>query len=349
MEKQKQSSLSYVAKVWTAVGITAFTVIMILLIYRTFNVFLLLLAASLIALFFNAVSNKIRKWTGLKDGVSLAVTIMLIFLLAGLFFWLVGAEAQKQFKELQEAVPVMIDNAQVYLNKTTLGQKISRQITDIENQKKVLPFIQSFFKSSFGVFGDVYIVIFLAMFLSVSPFDYLNGLVNLVPRRGKTKAKQLFEDIGYNLSKWIKGAIISGFVIFILISIVCLIIGVDMWLILAITAGLLNVIPNFGPIIAMIPAVMVALLTSPTQALLVAGSFILVQAIEGNLITPNIQKKLLSIPPALLISFQVLMGTLTGGWGIVLAVPMLVIVITVVKNLYLDRNMGIETSEDINI
>ena len=349
MEKQKQSSLSYVAKVWTAVGITAFTVIMILLIYRTFNVFLLLLAASLIALFFNAVSNKIRKWTGLKDGVSLAVTIILIFLLVGLFFWLVGAEAQKQFKELQEAVPVMIDNAQVYLNKTTLGQKISRQITDIENQKKVLPFIQSFFKSSFGVFGDVYIVIFLAMFLSVSPFDYLNGLVNLVPRRGKAKAKQLFEDIGYNLSKWIKGAIISGFVIFILISIICLIIGVDMWLILAITAGLLNVIPNFGPIIAMIPAVMVALLTSPTQALLVAGSFILVQAIEGNLITPNIQKKLLSIPPALLISFQVLMGTLTGGWGIVLAVPMLVIVITVVKNLYLDRNMGIETSEDINI
>jgi predicted PurR-regulated permease PerM len=78
---------------------------------------------------------------------------------------------------------------------------------------------------------------------------------------------------------------------------------------------------------------------------MVAGSFIFVQAIEGNLITPNIQKKLLSIPPALLISFQVLMGTLAGGWGVVLAVPLLVIVITVVKNLYLDKNMGIETEE----
>ena len=105
--------------------------------------------------------------------------------------------------------------------------------------------------------------------------------------------------------------------------------------------------PNFGPIMAMIPAVMVALLTSPTQALLVAGSFILVQAIEGNLITPNIQKKLLSIPPALLISFQVLMGTLSGGWGIVLAVPMLVIVMTVVKNLYIDENTGLETDATI--
>ena len=144
-----------------------------------------------------------------------------------------------------------------------------------------------------------------------------------------------------------KGAIISGFVIFIFISIALLIFGVDMWLILAITAGLLNVIPNFGPIMAMIPAVMVALLTSPTQALLVAGSFIFVQAIEGNLITPNIQKKLLSIPPALLISFQVLMGTLAGGWGVVLAVPMLVIVITVVKELYFDENTGLETTEEV--
>ena len=99
---------------------------------------------------------------------------------------------------------------------------------------------------------------------------------------------------------------------------------------------------------AMIPAVMVALLTSPTQALLVAGAFILVQAIEGNFITPNIQKKLLSIPPALLISFQVLMGTLTGGWGIVLAVPMLVVVITIVKSLYMDENTGLETTDSVN-
>ncbi len=344
-ENQSHTSSRFANKVWTTVSITAFVGIMILIIYKTFNVFLLLLAASIIALFFNAVSSKIRKWTGLNDGLSLAVTIVLMVLSAGFFFWLVGAEAQIQYKEMQDAVPVMIDNAQNYLNKTTLGQKISDQITDIENQKKVLPFLQDFFKSSFGVFGDLYIVIFLAMFLSVSPFDYVNGVVNLVPRRGKAKAKQLFEDIGYNLKKWIKGAMISGFVIFVLISTVCLILGLDMWLILAITAGLLNVIPNFGPIMAMIPAVMVALLTSPTQALLVAGSFILVQAIEGNLITPNIQKKLLSIPPALLISFQVLMGTLSGGWGIVLAVPMLVIVMTVVKNLYLYENTGLESSE----
>ncbi len=340
MEKQTQPSSSFTNKVWTTVGITAFVVIMLLIIYKTFHVFLLLMASSLIALFFNAVSNRVKKWTGLGNGVSLAVTIVLIIVLLGLFFWMVGAEAQIQFKEMQEAVPVMIDNAQSYLNKSEIGRKVSDYVSDIENQKKVLPFLQSFFTSSFGVFGDLYIVIFLSIFLSVAPFDYVNGIVNLVPRRGKVKAKQLLENLGTNLQKWMKGAIVSGFVIATFIAIALLILGIDMWLILAIFAGLLNVIPNFGPIIAMIPGVLVALLTSPTLALLVAGSYILSQTIEGNLITPNIQKKLLNIPPALLISFQVLMGTLLGGWGIVLAVPILVIVITVVKKLYLDENMG---------
>ena len=340
MEKQTQPSSSFTNKVWTTVGITAFVVIMLLIIYKTFHVFLLLMASSLIALFFNAVSNRVKKWTGLGNGVSLAVTIVLIIVLLGLFFWMVGAEAQVQFKEMQEAVPVMIDNAQSYLNKSEIGRKVSDYVSDIENQKKVLPFLQSFFTSSFGVFGDLYIVIFLSIFLSVAPFDYVNRIVNLVPRRGKVKAKQLLENLGTNLQKWMKGAIVSGFVIATFIAIALLILGIDMWLILAIFAGLLNVIPNFGPIIAMIPGVLVALLTSPTLALLVAGSYILSQTIEGNLITPNIQKKLLNIPPALLISFQVLMGTLLGGWGIVLAVPILVIVITVVKKLYLDENMG---------
>ncbi|HHW81769.1 MAG TPA: AI-2E family transporter [Bacteroidales bacterium] len=349
MDKEKHAhSLSHFAnKVWITVGITTFAVIIVFIIFRTFNAFLLVLAASLIALFFSAVSGRIKMWTGLKNGVSLALTIALMVVVVGLFFWLVGAEAQNQYKEMQEAVPVIIDNAQSYLNKSDVGQKVSQYISDIENQKKVLPFLQNFFKSSFGVFGDLYIVIFLALFISISPFDYINGAVNLVPRRGKVKAKHLFTEIGFNLKKWIKGAIISGLSVFIMSAVGLLILGVDMWLILAISAGLLNVIPNFGPIIAMIPAVLVALLTSPTQALMVAGLYLTVQIIESNLITPNVQKKLLNTPPALLILFQVLMGTLTGGWGIVLAVPMLVIVITMVKYLYLDDNMGVETEKSV--
>jgi predicted PurR-regulated permease PerM len=103
---------------------------------------------------------------------------------------------------------------------------------------------------------------------------------------------------------------------------------------LALIAGLLNFIPNFGPLIAMIPGVLIALMQGPTTALLVAGLYILVQMLESNVITPQIQKRLINIPPALIIIAQLLMGVLTGGWGLVLAMPLMVIVITVVEQLY---------------
>ncbi len=340
MEKQIHSSLGFTKKVWITVGITAFVVIMLLILYVTFNAFLLLLTASLIALFFRILSDKIKHWTGWKDGLCLAISIVLVVIVVGLFFWLVGTEASIQFKEMQKIVPQMMDNAKAYLNKSDIGQKMSDYVSDGENQKKVLPFLEGFFQSSFGIFGDLFVVIFLSVFLSITPFEYVNGVVNMVPRQGKPKARQLFEDLNSNLSKWIKGTIISCLFVFVFTAVGLLLLGVNMWLILAILAGLLNVIPYIGTIIAMIPAVLVALITSPTEALLVAGLFLIVHGTVGFIITPNVHKKLLSIPPGLLILFQVLMTTLLGGWGIVLAVPILVIVITVVKNLYFDRNMG---------
>ena len=281
----------------------------------------------------------------MKDSICLAISIALVVIIVGVFFWMVGNEASTQLKEIEKIVPQMLDNAKAYLNKSDIGQKVSDYVTDGENQKKALPFLQGFFQSSFGIFGDLFIVAFLSMFLSISPFKYVNGAVNLVPRKGKPKAKHLFEDLNFNLSQWIKSTIISCLFVFAFSAIGLLILGVKMWLILAILAGLLNVVPYFGTLLAMIPAVLVALMTSPTQALLVVALFFTVHIVVGFIITPNIQNKMLSIPPALLIFFQVLMGTSMGGLGVILAVPILVIVITVVNNLYLDRNIGIGNAD----
>ena len=342
MEKDNNrlSTSSYTNKVWVAVGITAFVVVMILILYITLNAFLLLLTAALIALSFRILSDKIKLLTGWKDGICLSTSFALVMIIAGLFFWLVGNEASNQFKEIQQIVPQMMDNVKAHLNASALGQKVSDYVSDGDNQKKALPFLQNFFQSSFGIFGDLFIVVFLSIFLAIAPFEYVNGVVNLVPRKGKPKARQLFEDLNSNLSKWIEGTIISCLFVFVFTAIGFLLLGVKMWLILAILAGLLNIIPYLGTILAMVPAVMVALMTSPTQALLVVVLLFTVHIVVGFIITPNVFNKLLRIPPALLILFQVLMAALLGGWGIVLAVPILVIVITVVKDLYLDKNMG---------
>jgi predicted PurR-regulated permease PerM len=143
--------------------------------------------------------------------------------------------------------------------------------------------------------------------------------------------------LGTSLTKWLKGQIFAMFVVFILTAIGLLIIGVPMWLVLSLIAGLLNFIPNFGPLIAMVPAVLIGFLGGPTTAMIVAGLYILVQILESNIITPQIQKKMLDVPPALIIIAQLVMGVLTGGWGLILATPVMVVMMVLVKELYVDK------------
>lgn len=117
------------------------------------------------------------------------------------------------------------------------------------------------------------------------------------------------------------------------------IIGIKMWLVLAIIAGQLNFIPNIGPLLAMIPAVLVALLSDPATAAIVAGMYLLIQMPESNFITPMVQQKLINIPSALIINAQLLISPLKGLWGLVLTTPLIVIMIIMVQELYI-KNQG---------
>jgi predicted PurR-regulated permease PerM len=89
--------------------------------------------------------------------------------------------------------------------------------------------------------------------------------------------------------------------------------------------------------IAMVPAVLVGLMESPAKAGFVAGLYILVQVAESNFITPMVQKKLIDTPPAMIIVAQLLMTSLTGGWGIVLSIPFFVIIMTFIQELYVKK------------
>jgi predicted PurR-regulated permease PerM len=253
------------------------------------------------------------------------------------FFWFAGNSISHQVSELKETLPSAIDNVKRQLGQNAIGQRVLESTSSEKMSGKASALAQSFFKSTFGVLGDFYVVLFLGIFFTVSPKSYMHGLVKLVPSAGKDKANDVMNKLGDSLKRWLKGQIFAMIVVFILTAIGLVIIGVPMWLVLALIAGLLNFIPNLGPLIAMIPAVLVGFLQGTTTALIVAGLYLLVQTLESNLITPQIQKKLLDIPPALIIIAQLVMGVLTGGWGLVLATPLMVVLLVLVKELYISK------------
>jgi predicted PurR-regulated permease PerM len=336
--ENKDEKLAFSRKVWITGGILSLIVILILLFKATFAVFLLILAGALIAIFFRGLSGLICRKTHWKEGYCLASSVIGTILLIALLFWFIGAKIGNQISELSDTFPRTVQNAEEQIRQNPIGNKILDEVTSPESVKKAKSIAGTFFKSTFGIFGDLYVILFLGIFFTVSPGIYKNGIIQLVPDKGKKKAEDVLNQCAGNLKKWLKGQIFAMFVVTVLTAIGLVILGIPMWLALAVIAGILNFIPNFGPLIAMIPAVMVAFLQGPVTALIVAGLYILVQVAESNFITPMVQRKMINIAPALIIIAQLLISPLTGAWGLVLATPLMVIIIVLVKELYIKKH-----------
>jgi predicted PurR-regulated permease PerM len=281
---------SFPQKVWITGGIWAFILILLLLLKATFSVLLLVLAGVLIAVFFHSFSDYIHRRTGWKGGLCLAISVIGSLLLLVLLFWLIGAKVQSQIQELGDTLPITVQKAKDQLNQSPLGQKMVQKVSSQKTQKKAQALAQTFFKSTFGVLGDFYVVLFIGIFFTVSPRTYKDGIVKLVPPAGKQKAAHVLTSLGENLKKWLKGKIFAMFVVFVLTSIGLVIIGVPMWTALALIAGILNFIPNFGPLIALLPAVLVAFMQGPSTAFWVIALYMFVQVTESNFITPWCRK-----------------------------------------------------------
>ena len=334
-QKPIHTHYSFPKKVWITCGIAALMVVLLLLLKQTFSVLLLILAGSLIALFFRGVASLIEGKTKWKPGLCLFLSVFTSLLILILLLWLIGSKVAAQATELSNTLPATVKKAKSSLNQTPLGKKLVEKISSPQSLQKAKQIAGTLFRSTFGVLGDMYVVLFIGLFFTVSPQLYKKGIIKLAPPKGKRKTELVLEQMGTNLQKWLKGKLFAMLVVFILTAVGLAIIGIPMWLTLALLAAILNFIPNFGPLIAMVPAVLVALMQGPQTAMFVAGLYIVVQVAESNFITPSIQKKLIEIPPAIIIIAQLFMGVLTGGWGLILATPLVVIIMVIVQETYI--------------
>ncbi len=120
-----------------------------------------------------------------------------------------------------------------------------------------------------------------------------------------------------------QGQLLLGVIIMVLVYLGLLLVGVEHALLLAVSAGVLEIIPIFGPILASIPAILIAYSgAGMTQALVVAGLFLVVQQFENQLIYPLVVKKVVGVPPMISILALIIGGQLAGFIGIVISVPL---------------------------
>jgi predicted PurR-regulated permease PerM len=333
---KKEDINLFTRKVWITMGIITIIVLLIFILKAAFNVLLMVFAGSLMAIYFHGLANLLEKKIRLPHRWCVLIGVLVTLLLVGFLFSFLGAKISTQVSELSKDIPAILQDLKQRLSGSEVGRKILYYFSD-GNSSKMISSFQDVFRTSFGIVGDVYIILFIGIFFTVNPKLYREGIIKLVPTAGKERARAVIKRLDFTLKGWLKGMLLAMFFISILTFIGLSIIGVPMGLALAFLAGLLNFIPNFGPLIAMIPAVLIGFTESVNTALVIALLYILIQTIESNVITPTIQNVMIKIPPALIIISQVLFGTLTGGLGIILATPLLVVIIVVVDELYVKQ------------
>lgn len=111
-------------------------------------------------------------------------------------------------------------------------------------------------------------------------------------------------------------------------------------LLLGLIAGLLSFIPNIGPVLAVIPALLLASLEGGRTVLYVAALYLFIQALESYVFTPWMQQRIVSVPPALTIAVQLLFGLLAGTLGLLLATPLAAVGMVLVRMLYVEDLLG---------
>jgi predicted PurR-regulated permease PerM len=289
-EEAIKKELSYIQKVWRTVAIVVLVVCVVLMMRLAFNVLLMVLAGSLIAIYFHGLGDLLQRTLHIRRKFAMIISVGGTFLLLLLTLWFTGSKIQAQIAQLSNTFPQIVDSAKARINNTTIGQKILDNFTG-DNAPNLTHTIQGFFSTSFGMLGDVYVIIFLAIFFTASPELYKNWIMMLVPKPNKELGNHIIDRISLSLKGWLKSMIISIIAITIFISVGLSIISIPLALVLGLIAGLLKLVPNFGALLAMIPGVLLGLTISPETAVIVAAIYIVSQSIVGNVIRRWFRKR----------------------------------------------------------
>ncbi len=273
----------------------------------------------------------------LSRGASILLLYFILFcILIGVLLIIVPI-LQKQFISLSNNMPFIIAEIQKGIINIQQGELLQRfqaeaiidvegiflQLGDLLNQ--VSRSLASNIASFIGVMANAVLILvivpFILFYILKDGEKFGQYIINLFNEKHRKDVQEIFRDIDKTLSSYIQGQGIVCLCVGILCYITFLIVGLDYALLLAVIAGITNIIPYVGPWIGTIPAVIVALFHSPFMALIVTLLVVVIQQIESSFIAPQVIGKKLKIHPITVMLLVLIAGRLIGLIGMILAVP----------------------------
>ncbi|SDM61303.1 Predicted PurR-regulated permease PerM [Catalinimonas alkaloidigena] len=306
---------------------------------------LLLFAAIMLAILWRGTARWLHAKTRVPVGWALALTILVQFgVIAGLIA-LLAPNVAEQVSQLSDRLPQIVDEVKSAAQSSSVGQMLWKQLPDSSewlggDSQQITQRVFSFFTLTLGAVFDVVIIVVLATFLAIDPLLYVRGFLRLIPTEQRPRAAQVLITLNITLFRWFIGKILDMTSVGIMTAIGLWALGMPLVLTLSLIAFFFSFVPNLGPLLSAVPPVLLAFVQSPSMALYVALLYLGIQAFESYLITPNIQKHAIQMPPVLLLAVQVFFAKLLGALGLLLSTPILATVMILVKMLYVKGTLG---------
>ncbi len=340
MSQQPIGHRAFIERVAIALAILGLA----LLLWQLRSLLILVFGAVLVAVILSLVAQPMRERLHLPDWAALLGAVIVVVGVFAIAFWLFGAESVRQASALRETIPEAWQALLQRLEPIGLADPVRQAVDDFEaNGGGILSNVGRFVMSVGAGIADALLVIVGGIYLAAQPPLYREGLAKLFPAGSRPKVGQALDDSSTALKLWLGGRLVSMTFIGLLAGIGLWLSGIPGALALGIIAFILEFVPFIGPILAAIPAILLAVAIDPIKALWVAGLYLGIQQLEGNVIEPLVQQRALNLPPALLLFAIVAAAVVFGPVGIIFAAPLTVVLFVLVKRLYVRDALGTET------
>lgn len=351
-----QSRVSPYALTRYAIVVGAFTTAGIAVLWIASDALLLMLAGVVFAAFLDAITGLLGKAVSWPRGVRLSIvcTLLAIILVLAIFWGgtviaMQGSELAATIKDQVNQIFAWLTEHGIELPSDSVGALTGNQGTRAQGGgatptlRSVLPDVSGLFGQAWtaiamvlGVLGDALVIMFLGLFLAAQPKTYRDAMLLLVPPPQRVRVREVLDESGELLRHWLLGQALTMALIGIFVWLGLTLVGVEHAIVLGLQAGLLAFVPTLGPLLAGI-AIMLASIASGLWGVIGAlAVYILVQTLESYLLTPLIQKRAISVPPAFLFASQIIMGFLFGVYGFALATPLAAVARIFLLRLYVE-------------
>lgn len=312
-----------------AIGATA------LLAWALADVLLLAFAGVVFAAVLRALSAPLSRYAHIPGRWSVLIVVVALLALMVGASWLFGSQVSVQMSELTRRVPEAVLKLRDWISAQPMGGAVMDAMQQARNGgDEALKGITRFASGTIGALANALLIVFVALYLAFEPRLYIEGALRLVPLSGRDNARQALFAAGRALRKWLLGQGIAMLGVGIATGIGLAMIDIPLALALGIVAGIAEFVPIVGPIIAAIPGILIGFSVSPQAALYAAIVYLVVQQLEGNLITPLAQRWAVALPPAVSLLSVVAFGLLFGVMGVLFATPLAVVTMVLLRELY---------------